>query len=116
MLSASRVPASPGLIDVASAILQSSAHGRLGLPHEARTLAFPVAKVRRRIKFGALLRKRTHDHETQGLRELAQLGQRCLEFDIAYARQLNGRNDCALPLIFCFLQHGARSLSDHVHV
>src|SRR5207245_3676727 len=59
---------------------------------------------------GALLREFADDLEPQRLRELAQLGQRCIELGIAHAGPLHGRHDGARPLLAGFLHH-ARSVS-----
>ena len=78
----------------------------------AQLLALAGAEVGRRVEAGALLRERADDLEAQRLGELAQLGQRGLELDVAHAGQLHGRDDGALGLVFDFLHHGARRLSD----
>jgi hypothetical protein len=78
----------------------------------AQLLALTDAEVGRRIELRALLRERTDDLEPKRLRELAQLGERGLEFDVARARQLHRRHDGAFRRFPCLLQpHGARSLS-----
>ena len=59
-------------------------------------LALADAEVRRRVEPGALLRERADHLEAQRLRELAQLGERRLELDVAHAGQLHGRHEGAL--------------------
>ena len=76
------------------------------LPHEAQLLALAFSEVRRRVEPGALLREPADDLESQRLRELAQLGQRRLELDVAHAGPLHGRDDGALRLLVDILHHG----------
>jgi hypothetical protein len=62
----------------------------------AQLLPLAGAEVRRDVEFGPLLRERADDLEAQRFRELAQLGQRGVELDVAYAGQLYRGHDRAL--------------------
>src|SRR5207249_2572286 len=76
---------------------ENHVHGLL-LAQEAQLLPLPGSEVRPRLEPGALLREPAGDLETQRLRELAQLGQRSVELEVAHAGPLHGRDDGALRL------------------
>ena len=85
--------------------------GGLLLPHQPQLLPLPGPEVRRRVKAWALLREHADHLEPQRLRELAQLGQRCIELLVAHAGQLHGRYDGAGRLLVDLLHRHAWSLS-----
>ena len=68
----------------------------------AQLLALADPEVPRRIEAGALLREGADHLEPQRLGELAQLGQRGLELDVARAGQLYGHHEGALGCLVGF--------------
>ncbi len=75
----------------------------------AHLLAFAFAQIGRGIEAGALLGEGGGDLVAQRLGQVAQLGQRGLELDVAYVRQLHGRDDGGPGLLFDFFLHAGRA-------
>ena len=62
-------------------------------------------QIGRGIEAGTLLDEGMNHLETECFRQFAQLGQRCLELDIAHIGRLHGRDDGVLGCFICFSLH-----------
>ena len=84
-------------------------HFVLVADEHADFFALAHAQVGGGIEAGTLLHKGVHHMQAQRLGQLAQLGQRGIELDIADARQLYRRNDGAHGFVFHFTLHSGMS-------